>query len=513
MSVRLALSLALNCALFARVPKQSDGSPVAFEGATFRFTSNEPVNWSMAPGSKGTIDPDGTYRAPAHIDVKQSLGGCQVLPANHVFNTRIDDLPVHPKSELWMNLKDAGGRAASQGSTNYLPATFPVNSITSAIPQQELLFAYTPVNNGGFRIPSGPGMKVESGTYTPPFGGTDRHIISIERDTCTFQEIYNFYPPGTNKERCPTCTSQSGVLYGTTTYNLPAGATDAAGMYIVPLSLHRDEILAGKINHALRVTLLQSFIRNTQIWPATAHAGYNKKDALPFGARLRLKSSFTSPSKNPFTQVLINQLKEYGIIVSDIGSQWNLSLADLDLYFDPQIRAAFEEIAKTVPATNLEVVDESSLMQHASSGETTHDAETVIANNKATGKMSKKNVILVGTTVGTDSQFLVFQAGAGPHQLQAWVNGSKDQKVVWAMNPSVGNLDANGVYSPPATVSQIQTVAITATAHGEPAAKTNIAVTILPPGPIRIDSGNPSNYKDSKGNTWLPTCCTPSAKP
>jgi hypothetical protein len=514
MNVRLALSfLALGAAVFALAPKQSDGTPVVFEGATYKFISNEPVTWSMAPGSKGTIDPDGTYHAPAHVDVKQSLGGCQVLPANHVFNTRIDDLPVHPKSELWMSTKDHGGHLANEGHPNYLPATFPVNIITSAVQQQKLLFAYTPVNNGGFRIPVGPGLKVESGLYNPPMGGRDRHIIAIERDTCTFQEIYNLYPPGTNTERCPTCTSQSGVRYSNTSYALPLGATDAAGLYITALGLHRDEILSREIKHALGVTVRQPFVRNTHIWPATAHAGYNTSDTLPFGARLRLKSGFVSASKNPYTQALIEQLKKYGLIVADIGSQWNIFIADLDLYIDPDIRAAFEEIAKTVSASNLEVVDEAGLMLHASSGETAQDAETVIATHKASGKTSATNVVLVGATIGTDSQYLVFQAGAGPHQIDAWVNGSKDQQIVWQMNPLVGSLSSGGVYSPPVTVEQPQMFSITATAHGNPAARVNIAVTILPPGPIRIDSGNPSPYKDSKGQTWSSSCCTPSAKP
>jgi hypothetical protein len=30
------------------------------------------------------------------------LGGCQVLPANHIFNTRIDTLPVHPQSAAYL---------------------------------------------------------------------------------------------------------------------------------------------------------------------------------------------------------------------------------------------------------------------------------------------------------------------------------------------------------------------------------------------------------------------------
>src|SRR4051812_25091485 len=65
-------------------------SPLVRQGQTISFTANAPVSWSLAPGSVGSIDADGTYHAPAHVAVQQQAGGCQLLPNGHIYNTRID---------------------------------------------------------------------------------------------------------------------------------------------------------------------------------------------------------------------------------------------------------------------------------------------------------------------------------------------------------------------------------------------------------------------------------------
>ncbi len=232
---------------------------------------------------------------------------------------------------------------------------------------------------------------------------------------------------------------------------------------------------------------------------------------LPFGARVRLKSSFTSPSKNPYTQTLIRQLKEYGLIVADIGGQWAVQAEDIDLYFDPEILAAFREIAGTVGGSSLEVVDESGLMINGGSGDTNVDAETVVATDRSNGKTATARVILTGVTVGSEAQYMVFQAGAAAHPLKAWVNGSSDQAVLWSMKPSVGSLSATGVYTPPSSISTPQTTLITAKARAEPTVLTTIAITLLPEGTIRIDNGSSSPYTDSKSHVWYANCCTPFA--
>ena len=201
----------------------------------------------MASGSKGTIDPDGTYHAPAQVKAKQSLAGCQVLPNNHVFNTRIDTLPLDPKSSVWMHAKDATGRPLISGRLKFNYG-FPINVVTSHSPEQQMVFAYSPEADGPFHILPPADFKMESGYYSLPFSDVDRHSLFVETDTCNFQEMYNLYPAGSNTyNNCPRCTSQSGVRYSGSGYSLPEKATDAASLFLAPLAIHRDEVLAGSI--------------------------------------------------------------------------------------------------------------------------------------------------------------------------------------------------------------------------------------------------------------------------
>src|SRR4051812_44952903 len=46
-----------------------------------------------------------------------TIGGCQVFPADNVWNTRIDTLPAHPLSDTWINsVGRTGGLKADYGS-------------------------------------------------------------------------------------------------------------------------------------------------------------------------------------------------------------------------------------------------------------------------------------------------------------------------------------------------------------------------------------------------------------
>src|SRR5579863_2078767 len=106
-------------------------SPVVNQGTTLKFTANMPVTWSC-PGCAGTIDPDGTYHAPQTVTAQQSYGGYQVLPNNHIFNTRIDSLPVNPNSAAWI----AG---AGTVPLNYI-GSFLVNYVNASTPVQNMSF-------------------------------------------------------------------------------------------------------------------------------------------------------------------------------------------------------------------------------------------------------------------------------------------------------------------------------------------------------------------------------------
>jgi len=182
-------SIWTNGAAFAQVVITPSTPPVVNQGQTFKFTANVPVQWSMGRGSKGIIDPDGTYHAPATVTAQQSIGGCQLLPNDHIINTRIDNLPVNPNSAAWL-------ASAKNGAIGYGIQT-PVNYVTPSTPTQNMVFQYTPGNNGPFTFPIYPDGKIESG-WLSDYLNYDHHMYVVNPATCGIQEIYNIYPMGAN---------------------------------------------------------------------------------------------------------------------------------------------------------------------------------------------------------------------------------------------------------------------------------------------------------------------------
>ncbi|MGQ9635907.1 MAG: malectin domain-containing carbohydrate-binding protein [Bryobacteraceae bacterium] len=476
-------------------------APVVRAGETVRFQANVPVTWSLAPGSAGTIDADGTYHAPQQVRAQQSAAGCQLLPNNHIYNTRIDNLPVHPNSEAWMSLIPSGTRLSFSPSWG-------LNVMTSATPAKMMRFYYTPANDGSIQILDWPDLKRESGFFTSPLAETDRHVVAINRDNCQVYEIYNDYPPGTNQS-CPECTAQSGVQYPAMSFGLASGGgVDAAGMFLLPLTLRLDEIRSGAVRHAIRFTLSNAILARSHIWPATANA-FLPWGSIPYGARFRLKSSYDISGFSPVAQVLLTQLKQYGMFVTDGGLNFDIQTMT-DVTMDPVVMAAFAELRSAGPtAAEFEIVDEAALRVDNLSGEVKHnngyvapkDFAVVIATSVDNPlQTTSVSVILQGVTVGVPEPALWIQSGTS-RQLTAWVKGTDTTAVTWQMNPPLGTLTPDGLYTAP-TVSAPATTTITATSVVDPSATASIAVTVLPPGPIRLDVGSNSDFVDSQGNTW-----------
>lgn len=48
---------------------------------------------------------------PATLATPPVIGDCQILPADHIFNTRIDDLPVLPDSSTYLQTINSGVRS------------------------------------------------------------------------------------------------------------------------------------------------------------------------------------------------------------------------------------------------------------------------------------------------------------------------------------------------------------------------------------------------------------------
>ena len=109
--------------------------------------------------------------------------------------------------------------------------------------------------------------------------------------------------------------------------------------------------------YALRFTVSRT--RRAYVWPARHFASSLTDPALPpMGLRLRLKGGYDISGFPPQARVVLQALKEYGMMVADNGSNWFVSGA-------PDARWSNDDLHTLhgVPCSAFEVVDTSYLVE------------------------------------------------------------------------------------------------------------------------------------------------------
>ncbi len=280
--------------------------------------------------------------------------GCSVFPADNVWHSDISKLPVHPRSAAWMASMDAASTNLHPdfgSSGEPTPYGIPYAVVGSSHPDVSVDFSYADESDAG---------PYPFGEDTPIEGGSDRHAIMIDKSDCTLYELFDAeYAPGGGS------TAGSGAIWSLSSNALrPAGWTsaDAAGLPIFAGLVRLDEVQAGKVDHAIRMTASQT--DKSYVWPARHQAGAaNDKNLPPMGARFRLKASFSTAGFRSDTKVILSAMKKYGLILADNGSDWYFTGAASNGWSDDML----DEL-KSVPASAFQAVDASSLMVSPNSG-------------------------------------------------------------------------------------------------------------------------------------------------
>jgi hypothetical protein len=115
------------------------------------------------------------------------------------------------------------------------------------------------------------------------------------------------------------------------------------------------EVATGSIDHALRFTVQRT--RRAYVYPARHYASSLTDPSLPpMGLRLRLKAIFDTSGFPPQARVVLEALKQYGMMVADNGSSWYISGAP-DLHWSND---ALHTLGR-VKGSDLEVVDPASI--------------------------------------------------------------------------------------------------------------------------------------------------------
>jgi hypothetical protein len=284
---------------------------------------------------------------------------CPMTPADSYWHADVSRLPVHPRSAAYVASMGTGGHVHADfgsGTWNGGPIGIPFTTVAGSQPGVAVRFDYDDESDPGpYRIPAG--APIEGG----PSASGDRHVLVVDRDRCVLMELYAAYPRADG-----TWDAGSGAVWDLRSNAMrPAGWTsaDAAGLPILPGLVRYEEVAAGEIDHAIRVTANRT--QNGYVWPARHQAGDPGADLPPMGLRMRLKSNVDISGFAPHAQVILLALKRYGMIVADNGSSWYLSGAPDERWSNEVLHLLHQ-----IDGADFEAVDTTSIMADPSSGRT-----------------------------------------------------------------------------------------------------------------------------------------------
>jgi hypothetical protein len=289
-----------------------------------------------------------------------SVSGCPIFPADNVWNTPIDTLPLEANSSAYIATMGAStGLHPDFGSGLWDggPIGIPYNVVPGTQPKVSITFDYADESDlGPYPIPPNP--QIEGGNQS----AGDRHILVIDSENGILYETWSTYPNADGSWQ-----AGSGAIFNLRSNAFrPQGWTsaDAAGLPVFPGLLRYDEVASGEIAHALRFTVPKT--RKAYIWPARHHASsLTDLKYPPMGQRFRLKAGFDISGFSPQTQVVLRALKKYGLILADNGSAWYLSGAPDSRWNNDML---VSELSR-VKGSDFEAIDESSLMVSPDSGQ------------------------------------------------------------------------------------------------------------------------------------------------
>lgn len=295
------------------------------------------------------------------------IGKCPVFPADNIWNTPVDRLPVDARSAQYVGSIGAGASLVPDfgaGLHEGAPIGIPFVQVAMNQPKVAVHFksfgdeppAVEESDAGPYPIPAN--APIEGG----PKSRDDRHVIVLQQGSCTLFELYKAVP-----NRDGSWNAVSAAKFDLETNELRRDrwtSADAAGLPILPGLVRHDEVAAGEIRHALRFTAPRT--RKAYVWPARHFASSHTDAALPpLGQRFRLRGDFDISGFSRSNQVILRALKTYGMLLADNGSPWFLSGAPSPSWNDDELRQL-----RRIKGSDFEAVDVSSLMRDPDSGRT-----------------------------------------------------------------------------------------------------------------------------------------------
>ena len=311
----------------ATVSFPETGDP--YEAARFNLAR------AIAEASRMGQSPE--LRQPVLFDTPEAdriLSRLQIFPTDNPWHEDISQRPVHPQSAPIV---------AGIGADKPLGFNLDMNFVIVPRDQPRVPVRVTQYpresDPGPFPIPDNapienwPLARNEDAAALPRAGTTlqdiqrhgtgDRHLIVVDP---AHGLIHEFWQARRTDEGWEASQASTFDLRSNRLRPERWTSSDAAGLPILPAIVRYDEVARGRVEHAMRFTVRRT--RRAYVYPATHFASRSDDPTLPrMGERFRLRRDFDVSTFPPHVQVILQALKQYGMIVADNGSDWLLSIA------------------------------------------------------------------------------------------------------------------------------------------------------------------------------------------
>jgi len=237
-----------------------------------------------------------------------------VFTAGDYYNAQVTTASIDPNSANYISaVTNAGDTSGFYASTGYEKVNLANNSTPLLTVQQQVSYHTFPVP-----------YPWQSGYYIEPL--SDKHAMVVQTQSCHLYEAYS------TTYSSVTLSAYSGANWDMTKafVPLPGGSPSAmaSGLSMFAGMVKWEDYQSGSIRHALNWAAIAHTVAAWKyVRPASDTDGlsFNGTSSyqLPYGAHLRLKSSFSTAGMGPQATMVINAMKTYGIYLADTGSSGN----------------------------------------------------------------------------------------------------------------------------------------------------------------------------------------------
>ena len=293
------------------------------------------------------------------------------FPPSAVWNRDISQARLHPdSSQMLATLQGLGG----WGNGDKLQIDFSLHVLHADASAPMLPIArwpgrdyYTPdCDPVGTQFPLPPGGAIEGqGDYSCDDEG-DCHLLVVKGNT--LYEAYAARQVGSSIQSMCAVVWHLDRVYPPEGRGEQCTSADAAGFPVAALLFNADDVKAamathGDLGHAIRFIMPNARIARREYVRPASHGTNTTGPAasIPYGVRMRLKSSFNLSGYNPAAQVILRTMQRYGIVLADGGNIGLTAQNDrfttakwADIGIGPHV---FINTAPAVKVTDFEVIN------------------------------------------------------------------------------------------------------------------------------------------------------------